>query len=88
MELAVYNKDGQDTGKKVTLPEELFGLESPSDHAIYLDVKYIMANRRQGTHKAKERGEVSGSQKKPYRQKGTGSARSGSKRSPLWRHGG
>jgi len=88
MELAVKKIDGADTGRKVTLPTEVFGLETPNDHAIYQDVRQILANRRQGTHKAKERGEVSGSKKKPYRQKGTGNARSGHKRSPLWRHGG
>lgn len=88
MEVAVKNIKGADTGRKVTLPGSVFGLEAPNDHAIYEDVRQILANRRQGTHKAKERGEVSGSKKKPYRQKGTGSARAGHKRSPLWRHGG
>ncbi|HHG85494.1 MAG TPA: 50S ribosomal protein L4 [Bacteroidetes bacterium] len=87
MEITVKNKEGADTGRKVTLSESIFGVE-PSDHAIYEDVRLILANARQGTHKAKERGEVSGSKKKPYRQKGTGNARPGSKRSPLWRHGG
>ncbi|MCL4106342.1 UNVERIFIED_CONTAM: hypothetical protein GTU68_003503 [Idotea baltica] len=88
MEVAVKNTKGTETGRKVALPTEVFGLEAPSDHAIYEDVRNIMANRRQGTHKAKERGEVQGSNKKPYKQKGTGNARPGSKRSPLWRHGG
>jgi len=88
MEVAVKNTKGTETGRKVALPTEVFGLEAPSDHAIYEDVRNIMANRRQGTHKAKERGEVKGSNKKPYKQKGTGNARPGSKRSPLWRHGG
>lgn len=88
MEVAVKNTQGTDTGRKVALPTEVFGLEAPSDHAIYEDVRNIMANRRQGTHKSKERGEVQGSNKKPYKQKGTGNARPGSKRSPLWRHGG
>lgn len=88
MEVAVKNIKGADTGRKVSLPGSVFGLEAPNDHAIYEDVRQTLANRRQGTHKAKERGEVSGSQKKPYRQKGTGSARAGHKRSPLWRHGG
>ena len=88
MELAVKNIQGADTGRKVELPAEVFGVESPNDHALYQDVRQILANRRQGTHKAKERGEVSGSKKKPYRQKGTGNARAGHKRSPLWRHGG
>ena len=88
MKLSVLNIEGKDTGRKIELSKTVFGLENPSDHAIYLDVKLIMANRRQGTHKAKERGEVSGSNKKPFRQKGTGNARPGHKRSPLWRHGG
>jgi large subunit ribosomal protein L4 len=88
MEVAVYNIDGQDTGKKVDLSEGVFGMEAPNDHAIYLDVRQMQANRRQGTHKAKERGEVHGTGKKPYRQKGTGNARSGDRKSPLWRHGG
>lgn len=87
MEVAVKNIQGKDTGRKVTLSEAIFGIE-PNDHAIYEDVRQIQANGRQGTHKAKERGEVSGSTKKPFRQKGTGGARSGHKRSPLWRHGG
>jgi len=88
MELTVYSIDGQDTGRKIDLNDKIFGLEAPSDHLIYQDVRLIQANRRQGTHKSKERGEVSGSKKKPYRQKGTGNARAGHKRSPLWRHGG
>jgi len=87
MELTVKNTKGADTGEKVSLSEVIFGIE-PNDHAIYQDVRQILANARQGTHKAKERGEVSGSTKKPYRQKGTGNARQGHKRSPLWRHGG
>lgn len=88
MEVAVKNTQGADTGRKVSLSEAVYGLENPSDHAIYQDVRQLLANARQGTHKAKERGEVSGSNKKPYRQKGTGNARPGHKRSPLWRHGG
>lgn len=88
MEVTVKNTQGADTGRKVTLPAEVFEVETPNDQAIYEDVRNILANRRQGTHKAKERGEVSGSNKKPYKQKGTGNARPGSKRSPLWRHGG
>jgi large subunit ribosomal protein L4 len=87
MELAVLNTKGSETGRTVSLPDAVFGVE-PSDHAIYQDVRQTQANARQGTHKAKERGEVSGSKKKPYRQKGTGNARPGHKRSPLWRHGG
>lgn len=88
MEVAVKNIQGAETGEKINLPGTVFGLENPSQHAVYEDVRNILANRRQGTHKAKERGEVSGSKKKPYRQKGTGNARPGHKRSPLWRHGG
>ncbi len=88
MEAAVYNIEGQTTGRSVELSESIFGIENPNDHAIYQDVRLILANRRQGTHKAKERGEISGSNKKPYRQKGTGNARAGHKRSPLRRHGG
>jgi large subunit ribosomal protein L4 len=88
MEAKVLNKEGKETGRKVVLNDAVFALAEPNDHAIYLDVRQIMANGRQGTHKAKERGEVRGSTKKPFRQKGTGGARSGHKRSPLWRHGG
>ncbi|MEM6346627.1 MAG: 50S ribosomal protein L4 [Bacteroidota bacterium] len=88
MEVAVYNTDGKDTGKKVDLAENVFNLEIPNDHAIYMDVRQMMANRRQGTHKSKTRGEVHGTNKKPYRQKGTGNARAGDRKSPLWRHGG
>lgn len=87
MELAIHNTQGKETGSRITLSDEIFGIE-PNTHAIYQDVRYIMANARQGTHKAKERGEVSGSTKKPFRQKGTGGARAGHKRSPLMRHGG
>lgn len=88
MELTVYNIEGNKTRRTVELDDAVFGMETPNDHAIYQDVRLILANRRQGTHKSKERGEVSGSNKKPYRQKGTGNARSGHKRSPIWRHGG
>lgn len=88
MKVAVYNKEGKDTGRQVELPATIFGLETPSDHAIWQDVRNFLANQRQGTHKAKGRGEVSGSTKKPFKQKGTGGARAGHKRSPLWRHGG
>lgn len=88
MEAAVYSIEGKETGRSVNLSEAVFGLETPSDHAIYQDVRLILANKRQGTHKAKERGEVKGTGKKPYRQKGTGNARPGSRQSPLWRHGG
>lgn len=71
MELSVYNIKGEDTGKKVTLNDAVFGIE-PNEHAIYLDVKQYMANKRQGTHKSKERSEVSGSTRKLIRQKGSG----------------
>jgi large subunit ribosomal protein L4 len=77
MELAVLNTTGTDTGKKVKLSENVFGVQ-PNDHAIYLDVKQYLANQRTGTHKAKERSEVSGSTKKLHKQKGTGGARKGS----------
>ncbi|MBN1116227.1 MAG: 50S ribosomal protein L4 [Bacteroidales bacterium] len=87
MELAVLNTAGKDTGKKVTLDEKIFGVE-PNDHAIYLDVKQYLANQRQGTHKSKERGEVAGSTRKIKRQKGTGTARAGSVKSPVFRGGG
>ena len=88
MELAVYNIEGKDTGKKVTLNDEVFGLEEPNNHAIYLDVKQYLANQRQGTHKAKERSEVAGSTKKLGRQKGGGGARRGDINSPLLVGGG
>ncbi|MFN0202887.1 MAG: 50S ribosomal protein L4 [Bacteroidia bacterium] len=88
MELAVFNIQGAQTGRSVELSSAVFGLETPNDHAIYLDVRYRQANERQGTHKAKTRAEVSGSTKKLYRQKGTGNARQGNKRAPHHRHGG
>lgn len=87
MELAIVNITGKDTGKKVTLNDSIFKIE-PNDHAIYLDVKQYLANKRQGTHKSKERGEVAGSTKKIKRQKGTGTARAGSLKSPVFRGGG
>ena len=87
MELEVINISGKSTGKKVKLDDEIFGIE-PNDHAIYLDVKQIMANKRQGTHKSKERGEVKGSTRKIKRQKGTGTARFGDIKNPLFRGGG
>ncbi len=87
MELEVLNIAGESTGKKVKLSKEIFGIE-PNDHAIYLDVKQIMANRRQGTSKAKERGEIAGSTRKIKRQKGTGTARFGDIKNPLFRGGG
>ena len=76
MELSVLNINGQETGRKVTLNESIFGIE-PNDHVIYLDVKQYLANQRQGTAKAKERSEVSGSTRKLIRQKGSGGARRG-----------
>lgn len=88
MELAVYNIKGEDTGKKVTLNDEVFTLAEPNEHAVYLDVKQYLANQRQGTHKAKERSEVSGSTKKLGRQKGGGGARHGDINSPVMVGGG
>ena len=87
MEVSVYNIKGEDTGKKVVLNDAVFGIE-PNDHAIWLDVKQIMANKRQGTHKSKERSEVSGSTKKLGRQKGGGGARRGDINSPVLVGGG
>ena len=87
MELSVLNKEGKDTGRKVTLSDQIFGID-PSDHAIYLDVKQYLANKRQGTHKSKERSEVTGSTRKIKRQKGTGTARAGDIKSPIFRGGG
>ena len=87
MELAVLDKSGKDTGRKITLNDEVFGIE-PKDHAVYLDVKQYLANQRQGTHKAKERAEITGSTRKLKKQKGTGTARAGSIKSPVFRGGG
>ena len=87
MELSVYNIKGEDTGKKVTLNDAVFGIE-PNEHAIYLDVKQYMANKRQGTHKSKERSEVSGRTRKLIRQKGSGGARRGDINSPVMVGGG
>jgi large subunit ribosomal protein L4 len=87
MELAVINIEGKDTGRKVTLSDDLFSIE-PNNHALYLDVKQYLANQRQGTHKSKERAEVSRTTKKFFRQKGTGNARVGSLKSPVQRGGG
>ncbi len=83
MELDVYKIDGSKTTKKVSLDDAIFGIE-PNDHAIYLDVKQFLANRRQGTHSSKERSQMSGSTKKLKRQKGTGGARSGDTNSPVF----
>ncbi len=87
MELKVLNTAGTETGEVVTLRDDIFGAEV-SEHAMYLDVKAILANRRQGTHKSKTRAEVRGGGRKPLRQKGTGNARQGSSRSPLNSGGG
>ena len=87
MELVVYNTSGNKTDRSVQLNDSVFGIE-PNDHAIYLDVKQYLANQRQGTHKSKERSEVSGSTRKIKKQKGTGSARSGDINSPLFIGGG
>lgn len=87
MELEVKQTNGQSSGRKVTLNKEIFGVE-PNDHAIWLDVKSIQANQRQGTHKSKQRNEVSGTTKKLKRQKGTGGARAGSMKSPVFVGGG
>jgi large subunit ribosomal protein L4 len=87
MEIAVFNIAGKETGRKAELKDTVFAIE-PNDHAIYLDVKQHMANQRQGTHKAKERNEVSGSTRKIKRQKGTGTARAGSIKNPIFVGGG
>lgn len=87
MELEVLDKTGKSTGRKVSLPENVFGIE-PSKHAIYLDVKQYLANQRQGTHKSKEKGEITASTKKIKKQKGTGGARAGSLKSPVFVGGG
>ncbi|HYG51461.1 MAG TPA: 50S ribosomal protein L4 [Flavobacteriales bacterium] len=87
MEAAVLNIQGKETGRKVKLSDGIFGIE-PNDHAIYLDVKQILANRRQGTHKIKQRAEVAGSTRKLHRQKGTGGSRKGSIKNPLYKQGG
>ncbi|WP_118193219.1 50S ribosomal protein L4 [Albibacterium indicum] len=87
MEVKVLNISGKETGAKVQLPEAVFGVE-PNDHAIYLDVKQYLANQRQGTHKSKQRNEIAGSTRKLHKQKGTGGARAGSIKSPLFNGGG
>jgi large subunit ribosomal protein L4 len=87
MELSIVNIQGKETGKKVTLSDEVFSIE-PNNHAVYLDVKQYLANQRQGTHKAKEKAEVSYSTKKLKKQKGTGGARAGSRKSPVFVGGG
>ena len=87
MKVSVLDINGKDTGKQVELVADVFGIE-PNDHAIYLDVKRYLANQRQGTHKSKERGEITGSTRKIKKQKGTGTARAGSIKSPVFRGGG
>ncbi|MBK7409075.1 MAG: 50S ribosomal protein L4 [Saprospirales bacterium] len=87
MKLEVLNIQGEKTGRSVELPEAVFGIE-PNEHAVYLAVKLYLANQRQGTHKAKERNEVSGSTRKLHRQKGTGGSRKGDIKSPTFRGGG
>ena len=87
MTLDVFKIDGSKTGESVELNDGIYSIE-PNDHAIYLDVKAYLANQRQGTHKSKERSEVRGGGKKPWRQKGRGGARAGTTRSPLWVGGG
>jgi len=86
MELVVYKISGEEAGRKIKLNDSIFGIE-PNDHAIYLDVKLIQANKRQGTHSAKERSQLSGSTRKVKRQKGTGTARMGDIKSPILRGG-
>ena len=87
MEVNVLDISGKETGAKVQLPESVFAVE-PNDHAIYLDVKQYLANQRQGTHKSKQRNEIAGSTRKLHKQKGTGGARAGSIKSPLFNGGG
>ncbi|MBF6651465.1 50S ribosomal protein L4 [Flavobacterium columnare] len=87
MEVKVLDINGKDTGRKVQLSDSVFAIE-PNNHALYLDVKQYLANQRQGTHKSKERAEVAGSTRKIKKQKGTGTARAGSKKSPLFKGGG
>ena len=87
MEIAIVNIEGKETGRKAKLDSSVFGVE-PNNHAIYLDVKQHLANKRQGTHKSKERAEIVGSTRKIKKQKGTGTARAGSIKNPLFRGGG
>ena len=87
MEIAIVNTSGKKTTKKVKLNKDIFGIE-PNDHAIYLDVKQYLANQRTGTHKAKERADIKGSTRKIKKQKGTGTARAGSIKNPLFKGGG
>ncbi|WP_298514349.1 50S ribosomal protein L4 [uncultured Kordia sp.] len=87
MEVAVLDINGKETGRKANLSDAVFAIE-PNDHAVYLDVKQYLANQRQGTHKAKERAEITGSTRKIKKQKGTGTARAGSIKNPLFKGGG
>ena len=87
MKVAVLDKNGKDTGRKVELSKDVYGIE-PNSHAVYLDVKQYLANQRQGTHKAKEKSEITGSTRKLKKQKGTGTARAGSIKSGLFKGGG
>jgi large subunit ribosomal protein L4 len=87
MKVAVIDKNGKDTGRKADLSKDVFGIE-PNNHAVYLDVKQYLANQRQGTHKTKERAEITGSTRKIKRQKGTGTARAGSIKSGIFKGGG
>jgi len=87
MKIELKKINGKNSGKKITIPDKIFGIE-PNDHAIYLDIKNHLANKRQGTSKVKERGEIVGSTKKIKKQKGTGTARAGSIKSPLFKGGG
>lgn len=87
MEITVLKNNGEESGRKINLSDDVFGVE-PNDHAIYLDVKQFLANQRQGTHQSKERGQISGSTRKIKKQKGTGTARAGSIKSPIFRGGG
>ena len=87
MDISILTYSGEDTGRKVKLSKNVFGV-TPNDHAIYLDVKQYLANQRQGTHKSKERADISGSTRKIKKQKGTGTARAGSIKSPIFRGGG
>jgi large subunit ribosomal protein L4 len=87
MKIAVYNTKGEATGRTIELPDEVFGIE-PHEHSVWLDVKRYLAAQRQGTHKSKERSEISGSTRKLHRQKGTGGSRKGDINNPLYRGGG
>lgn len=87
MKLEVLNTEGKPTGRSIDLPQDIFGIE-PNEHAVYLAVKQYLAHQRQGTHKSKERGEIAGSTRKIKRQKGTGTARAGSLKNPVFRGGG